>query len=309
MKNNDLKRKNVPQIAVLLAAYNGEMWIREQLMAILFQSVDVHIYISVDLSIDATVNIVTEFSEKYPQVKLLPYGQRFGSAAPNFYYLLQNVSVVNYDYIALSDQDDIWLPNKLQKAMEVLEAKEASGYSSNFTALWSDGTKKKVIKNYPQSEYDYLFESPGPGCTFLLKKDLVMSIQEYLRGTVSPRDIDWHDWLIYAFARGRGHKWVIDNNSYIFYRQHSSNQLGVNWGYIAFIKRVKKIVSGYGMNQSLRIIKFLGLTGNKFVATWYKNDEVNYLKLAFSAKKCRRKIMDKILFFLACVIMSIRTMR
>ena len=94
------------KIAVLLAAYNGERWIQEQINSILTQKkVDVTVYVSLDLSNDKTLDIIETYKKK--SVILLPYGDKFGAAAPNFYRLIQDVDFQNYDYIALSDQDDI----------------------------------------------------------------------------------------------------------------------------------------------------------------------------------------------------------
>lgn len=291
---------------VLLAAYNGEKWIEQQIETILNQKdVDLHLYVSVDLSTDNTHKIVCQLSQKHPEITILPYGQRFGSAAPNFYHLLLTVPLENYEYIALSDQDDIWLDGKLARAISVLETQNASGYSSNVTAFWENGRKKTIKKAYQQTKYDYLFESPGPGCTFVLKRQFVLSIREYLKLYSWINELDWHDWIIYAYARKNAYKWIIDTFSYIIYRQHRNNQLGANADMRAFLNRVKNIYSGYGINQSVKIIKFLKLENNLFVTTWLKNNKIHYLPLAIQSNQCRRRKIDKIIFFFACIIMSI----
>ena len=298
--------ENIPKVVVLLAAYNGEKWIEDQILSIINQNdVNLDIYISLDLSTDNTLNIVVELSKKYSQITFLPYGKKFGGAAPNFYHLLLNVPLENYEYIALSDQDDLWLENKLKRSIDVLNIESAFGYSSNVIAFWENGNKKIVIKDYSQSMYDYFFEAPGPGCSFVLEKKLALSIKEYLRSCSSSTAPDLHDWLIYAFARVYKYKWVIDNNSNVLYRQHENNQVGANLGCKAFFGRIKNILSGYGINQSLRLVNFLGLKEDSFVSTWYKNDKINYMRLAINAGKCRRRIRDKIYFFLSCILMSI----
>ena len=298
------------RIAVLLAAYNGERWIEEQIKTILSQDgVCLDLYISLDLSTDNSLNIITKLIEQYHNIKLLPYGQKFGSAAPNFYYLLLNVPIENYDYIALSDQDDIWFKNKLQKAINLLEAEDSFGYSGNVTAFWEDGRKKIIKKSYSQCKYDYLFESPGPGCSFVLKNELAILVREYIKLTPSMYGLDWHDWIIYAFARKNNFKWIIDHNSYTLYRQHEKNQFGANVGYVAFIRRVKDIISGYGINQTVAVIKFLGIENDKFVTKWYINEKVRYLTLSLHANECRRRWRDKFLFFVACILMSIKKPR
>ena len=97
------------RVAVLLAAYNGSNWLEEQLNSLLKQiDINVDIYISVDLSVDYSHIICKEFESKFDNVHLLSYGERFGSAAKNFFRLIKDVDFSVFDYIALADQDDIW---------------------------------------------------------------------------------------------------------------------------------------------------------------------------------------------------------
>jgi rhamnosyltransferase len=293
-------------VVILLAAYNGAKWIGKQIETILKQrDVNISIYISLDISTDNTYNIVNSLANNYSEIMVLPYGQRFGGAAPNFYHLLLNVPIENYDYIAFSDQDDVWLENKLIRAISILKEQDAFGYSSNITAFWEDGRKKIIKKAFPQCKYDFLFESPGPGCSFVLNKALALSIKKHLMTISSLNNLDWHDWFMYAYARSNKYKWVIDNHSYIMYRQHDNNQLGANNGILAFFRRIKDIISGYGIDQTVKTIKYLNLKKDPFVQKWLKNEKIQYLNLAFYSKHCRRKNRDKIFFFIACILMAI----
>lgn len=138
----------IKKVAVLLAAYNGEQWISEQLKSITDQkAVDVSVFISCDLSADNTIKIIKELSNE--KIKLLPYGEKFGAAAPNFYRLIKDVDFRGFDYIALSDQDDIWLDDKLISGIEKLQSENAMGYSSNVIAFWANGKKKEIVKATP----------------------------------------------------------------------------------------------------------------------------------------------------------------
>lgn len=81
-----MKTDNLPKVAVLLAAYNGMQWIKEQIDTVFNQqNVDVTIYISVDLSTDGTYEWAEQLAETHANVVLLPYGERFGGAGPNFF--------------------------------------------------------------------------------------------------------------------------------------------------------------------------------------------------------------------------------
>lgn len=298
------------KIAVLLAAYNGEKWIKEQIDSILSQKqIDVTIYISLDISNDKTIDIIK--SIKNDKIILLPYGEKFGAAAPNFFRLIKDVDFSEYDYVALADQDDIWLDDKIISAIKKIESKETVAYSSNVTAFWENGTKKTVIKATPQRKYDYLFESPGPGCSFVMTSSFAIEFKDYIKKNNQEilKKLDWHDWLIYAYARSRNYKWVIDNESHMLYRQHSNNQLGANSGVKQFKKRVNDILSGYGIHQTVNTIHFLNMEENEFVTKWLNKGRKGYFLLSLQSKNCRRRKKDQILFWFSCVLMMIKNIR
>lgn len=294
------------KIAILLAAYNGECWIDEQIRSIIKQrEVNVTIYISVDISTDRTLDIISNYPKN--KVILLPYGQKFGAAAPNFYRLINDVDFSSFDYIALSDQDDIWLDDKLISAITKIEAENASAYSSNVTAFWENGTKRIVLKATPQRKYDYLFESPGPGCSFVMKKEFAIEFQDYIKDKQNLlKKLDWHDWLIYAYARSKGYKWIIDSDSHMLYRQHSNNQLGANSGRKQFIKRVNDILSGYGIHQTVNTIQFLKMDKDSFVEKWLNKGRKGYFYLLTKSIWCRRRKKDQLLFWFSCISMFIK---
>lgn len=107
------------KVAVLLACYNGEEYIREQIISILEQrNVDVTIYISDDGSTDSTLNIINKLKKKYPEKIYLFNGPKRGFAQ-NFLSLIRN-EIVSGDFYAYSDQDDIWMDSKLEKGTAVL---------------------------------------------------------------------------------------------------------------------------------------------------------------------------------------------
>lgn len=112
------------QVAVLLAAYNGEHYIIEQMESILAQdSVKVTIFMSVDQSSDSTLKMAKDYEIRYPdQVKVLPYGEIFGSAGSNFFRLLVDVDFSSFDYVAFADQDDIWFSHKLSTSITEMKA-------------------------------------------------------------------------------------------------------------------------------------------------------------------------------------------
>ena len=94
---------------VLLASYNGAGWLSEQLKSILSQkNVDVHVYISDDNSSDFTVDFINEIYQSDPRILMSEKSLGSGSAGQNFMSMFREISVSNAEYIAFSDQDDIW---------------------------------------------------------------------------------------------------------------------------------------------------------------------------------------------------------
>ena len=257
---------NSPSVAVLLAAYNGMEWIEEQVSSILSQkSISIEIFISVDLSNDKTHEWCQGLAGKNAHVKVLPYGEKFGGAAKNFFRLIRDVDFSCFDYVALSDQDDIWDSSKLHHAIRTIEQDSLDGYSSDVIAFWSNGREKLVKKSFPQKKFDYFFEAAGPGCTYVLKQQPTQKFKKFLiKNWENINCIESHDWLIYAFFRSRGMSWCIDSEPLMLYRQHESNQVGSNFGFLAYLKRIKMVKSGWYRSEVRKISKIISINDDAF---------------------------------------------
>jgi len=297
---------SMPKFAVVMAAFNGMHYIATQISSILSQEgVEVDIFISVDLSTDGTEHFLMNLADAEPRINLLSFGQQFGGAGPNFYRLISEVDFSKFDYVSFSDQDDIWFPNKLARAHSMMLKNNAMGYSSGFIAFWPSGRNLVVNKAQPQRDFDYFFESAGPGCTYVIKLALAQSIQGFIKmADSSLYQIEFHDWLIYAYARYRKFLWVIDPIPSMQYRQHYSNQLGVNSGFRSFMLRATKVLSGYGFSQSLLIANLIGANATPIVKKGLMNGVLGYLYLSFKYKSCRRGHAHQIIFFISCVLMA-----
>ena len=290
-----------------MAAYNGKQFIAQQLQTILNQThKPCKILINIDLSADETVTIVGDYATNFSEIEILSSNKRFGSAAANFFYLLLITDFSNIDYIVLADQDDLWNEDKLGKAIEKLE-QGYDGYSSNVEAFWDDSRKKVLTKNQSQQNFDHLFESAGPGCTFVISKKLATKLQNFLKNNQNQisQMKQYHDWLIYAFARTNYYKWFIDGYASMQYRQHALNDFGAHVGFSGFLVRVKRVLKGEGFDQVLRLIKMLKLENDPFVKQWYPLSRIGFIKLAFYAPQCRRRLREKIYFFFACILLAI----
>jgi rhamnosyltransferase len=230
-----------------------------------------------------------------------------GGASHNFFRLIRDVNFDSFDYISLADQDDIWFDGKLLRSYDILSCGHASGYSSNCIASWPNGKKNIIRKNYPQKSWDYLFESAGPGCTYVIDVNLAKCLKKFLflRRQFTLK-IDYHDWLIYAYSRYNGFTWIIDSYEGMHYRQHSQNHTGANFGLLNFYKRVFLVLDGYGFIQAKYISLALGCLELLPVKNGLNCGRAGYLWLFKNTFKCRRKKLDCLYFSIVCIIFYLR---
>ena len=292
------------KIAVLLASYNGVKYIKEQIDSILNQKeVDVTIFISDDLSTDGTIEYLQDIYKDFKNIVYLPSGSKFGGAGKNFFRLIRDVDFSSFDFISFVDQDDIWYEDKLIRAIKTIEDKQLDAYSSNVLAFWEDGKEMIINKSSSQARYDYLFEAAGPGCTYVLKKDLAIFLQKFIcENWEDVNKVELHDWFIYAFARENNYKWHIDEKPSMRYRQHTSNQVGANDGLKAKLKRLKKVFSSWYREEIIKIIKVLRLE-NKYKFSKYilNKSYINNLLLLKYSFEFRRNKKEKL--FLSLLIL------
>lgn len=234
-------------VAVLLATYNGMDWIEMQVASILNQvDVEIRLFISDDQSTDGTLEWLTTLASKESRVCLLPSQDNTGGAGKNFYRLLMDPRLEEYAFVALADQDDVWLLNKLSRQIDLASKYAADGVSSNVVAYWQDGSRALIDKAQALRRLDFLFESAGPGCSFLLTAKLVRRVREVLLDKqIDARTVELHDWLIYTVCRASGLNWHIDARPTLKYRQHEKNVVGVNLGPAAWFKRLGRIWDGW----------------------------------------------------------------
>ncbi|NHQ82502.1 glycosyltransferase [Chromobacterium vaccinii] len=246
-----------PNCTILLATYNGSSWLRPQLDSILSQrNVNISIAISDDSSDDKTCTILAEYEKKHSDKINVLSGNttRMGSACKNFLRLIRDADVGNSEYIGFSDQDDVWHLNKIENSISSLKDNSAQGYSSCVMAFWPDGKEKFVNKSQKQKKLDFFFASPGPGCTFVLERQVYDELKAWvIEKQADLKDVWFHDWLIYAFVRSHGHKWVVDPVDSMRYRQHYSNEIGVNLGIKAILRRFRFISDGRYIEEAARM--------------------------------------------------------
>ena len=303
LKKVQVRPETRPRFAVCLAAYNGMEFIEEQVHSILKQEdVETQLFLSVDESTDGTLVWCQSLAKVEPRVTMLPPVGRLGGAAKNFFRLIRDVDFSSYDYVSLADQDDIWLPDKLRAAHECIVNGGFSAYSGNVTAFWPDGRQLLVNKSQPQRKFDYLFEAAGPGCTYVLRVEEMLSFKKFLVERWSAiNEVALHDWLIYAWFRANNLPWYIDVASKMLYRQHTNNQVGVNRGLKAIYGRLKLLRSGWCRIEIGKIAALLEPYLIGVPVGVLSCGEVPRLFFIMHATEVRRRLRDRIIFF--CIVM------
>jgi rhamnosyltransferase len=251
-----ISSKPTVRFAVLMATYNGIAWIEEQLISIINQAnVSVTVFLSDDMSDDGTFEKVSLMAKKYKNIQILAR-TKHGTPAKNFHYLLESCDFSSFDYVALSDQDDLWVLDKLFKAHSKLVSTGCDAYSSDVIAQYSSGRQKYIKKSHPIKKYDYLFESAGPGCTYVIKSIYIYEYVKFLKlNKKLVSEINCHDWTMYAYMRSNKYNWCIDSIATLIYRQHVNNAEGVNLGFAAYLNRLKTIRSGQYRKKCLLILE------------------------------------------------------
>ena len=221
-------------IEILMTAYNGEKFIREQIDSILNQSDTYwHLTISDDGSTDNTPEIIDEYVQKHPdKIRRHCSGCRFGNARDHFFHLMEQCKE---EYMLFCDQDDVWFPEKvgtLRKAL--LDATEEYGRETPIL-VFSDQTvvdeklnsiadSLMLYERRYKSGFDYrkiLFQNVITGCTMGINKALAI-----LAGScIDTTQTIMHDWWIGATAAKFGKVIYIDERL-SSYRQHGDNSVG-----------------------------------------------------------------------------------
>jgi len=224
----------LPAAEILMATYNGEKYLREQIDSIVIQTnSNWHLTISDDGSSDLTSEIVDEYVSRYPD-KITRYesGKCFGNARDHFFHLM---CVCKADYMFFCDQDDVWYPDKLDKMMNVMIGVERGQSQKVPLLVFSDQTptdeKKKPLSpslmRYQQQyfeEIDYralLMQNIVTGGAMVINRALA----DLASCCIDHTQAIMHDWWLAVVAARFGNVIYMDESTGI-YRQHGKNSVG-----------------------------------------------------------------------------------
>jgi len=205
--------KHKALVSIALCTYNGEAYLREQLDSIVNQSYSPIELIAVDdCSTDKTLKILEEYADKYPFLKLFVNPENLGYIK-NFEKALQ---LCSGDYIALSDQDDIWNLEKIEKQVNTIGNHLLIYHDSEFVDQNGQSLNRKMSDimnlysgNQPET---FLFFNCISGHSVLMKKELRDELLPF-------PDAYFHDWWMGYVATNLGSIDFI-KESLVQYRQH-----------------------------------------------------------------------------------------
>ncbi len=294
MANNPHEDSDLPVVAVLLATHNPTETIEEQLDSIFTQKlVKVKIYWGDDRSTEESKKYVRKLlaGKNYVEIKDTGVG-----AAKNFLHLLR---FPTEEFIAFSDQDDIWLPEKLIQHINLI--KNSSDLPvlshSNSMVLKNGKTSKKKSVCQDHTFYQLSWQNCVQGCTILLN-----SKAQQLLNTMPQNFVLSHDWWAAQVVSLYG-KIFFNEKTDILYRIHATNEVGLP-GTLERIKKSLSRTSGTLSKQALEILGYEAAVDNSksieikaMQSHWEQissGSKLLRLRIALTGKKARKSIIEDI---------------
>lgn len=234
------------EVSIVLATYNGASYLEEQIDSILQNTyTDWEIEICDDGSIDQTLQIAAKYQEQYPdKIRIHQNIEQLG-VTRNF---LEGAKRAKGDYIMFCDQDDVWLPEKIEKTLAFLKTREKAAGVNKPVAVFTDAKLvDSILRSINDSFFTYnaldvekldlahlLMENKVIGCTTMFNRALADKIIEF------PKFARYHDWWVALIAAVFGDLSYL-NEPTMLYRQHGGNVVGSQSFVSYVIDRVKGI--------------------------------------------------------------------
>lgn len=215
-----------------MATYNGEKYVAQQLDSILNQTYqNFKIVIYDDCSTDSTMDILNNYHKNNPdKIWVYQNEKNTSSAKYNFFNMM-----INYkdDYIMLCDQDDVWLPEKIQVTLDkMMELENKYGKDTPLLVhtdlvvvddnlnVVSESFKEAMNADYTKTQLrQQIIQNTLTGCTCMYNNTAANLITEI------PDYCVMHDWFLMLVVSAFGYIEAIPDKT-ILYRQHSDNQIG-----------------------------------------------------------------------------------
>lgn len=244
------------RILVIMATYNGEKYLSEQMDSIFNQKeVTCSVLVRDDGSKDNTLSILKNYQRDQD---LTWYQGSHAGVADGYYELMEKASsgefFHSFDYIAFSDQDDVWDNDKLITAAVALRK-----MSDNRPALYYCGQRLTDEKlniigdhtlNSERSLKTRFVLSDFAGCTGVFNKKLLLEVVSY-----KPKYMLMHDSWILRVCLAIGGTVIVDPEAHMCYRQHGNNTLGLEHSLRADLKQVNQYLNMYHIEPLMKELK------------------------------------------------------
>lgn len=231
-------------VAILMATFNGSPFLSAQLHSFLAQShQNWSLWVSDDGSSDETRAIIADFQAAHPDRRIILRDGPGSGSTLNFMTLLCDPTIPA-DYVALSDQDDIWLPDHLSRALGRIDEFKGTavlyGARTIIAGPDMDRLGMSPLFRKPPGFRNALVQSIAGGNTMLLNaKARSIVVRAGL-----PKNAVCHDWWLYQILSGAGAEIIYDPEPTVLYRQHGANQIGSNFSAAARLARIAGLLGG-----------------------------------------------------------------
>lgn len=307
----DLRDKNV---LVMMSTYNGELYITDQIHSIMNQKSNCRIVLRIrdDGSKDKTCEIIKKLQIDYGDRIELVEGQNLGYNG-SFFELIKTAE--GYDYYAFSDQDDVWMEEKVQTAVEWME-KESLVYNgpvlyASTSYLVEDdlipyGTTRKQQRKF--TLYNTIVQNICPGHNQFMNEKLV----EIVKSKIANAEVYVYDSWVTNLAMLFG-RILFNNDPQTYYRQHNLNQLGAGAGSMKqLMTSIKHSKAGHGLKYRRQIESFVELNKDDMDKTelkellYFINSKTFFTRFLFAirTKLHRQKRIESIAFRCAIIFGS-----
>ena len=225
-----------PCVLILMGTRQGARWLPGQLASIAGQTVtDWQLWVSDDGSTDATPDILAAFAAARPGQVRLVQGPRSGSAQ-NYLALLTHPDLPSDRPVALSDQDDVWYPEKLARGLALLDGVPGpaiyGGQSRHIDSAGRPcGQSRRPVR--PVTLGNAAVQNMVSGHSLMLNP----AAAALARAAGRPVGVAHHDWWLSLLVIAAGGRAVIDDATVLDYRQHGHNAVGAPGGAGALLRR------------------------------------------------------------------------